>query len=144
MLAIVTQNTWTAGTCREKSCPMDRALAVKLMATLRAAEANLSRLSAAGARAPDDLIARGLLRQIGNVMSSYVHMQMSIVRQFRDLDPDREDLNAVLGPAEADLEMVAALADQIGVGEERRDFREHIEKVSALYREIRDAVEPPG
>jgi hypothetical protein len=136
---------------------MDRALAVRLMEALLAAEPNLESLSVLSTRVSDDARRRSLRRQIGQVISAYVYMQMSIVPQFRDLDPDREDLDAerssrpvdrlgyldileVLQAAEADLDAVATLTDHIGDQDERAEFRTHIAKISTLYREIMDAV----
>jgi hypothetical protein len=99
---------------------------------------------------------RGLRRQIGMVMSSYVYMTMAIVRQFPDLDPDRDDaklrpskpaarsnaveIGEVLREARADLEKVAALADDIDAEDEKRQFREHVAAASALYQAVADAV----
>jgi hypothetical protein len=138
------------------------------MEAIQAAEPNLDSLSVLSARDWDDPKGRGLRRQIGKVMSSYVHMTMSIVCQFPDLDPDRDDPNArplnqsrsfpvkgssaleigeVLRAAEADLDKVAALSSHIGAEGERSEFRRHVAKVSALYQEVTDAVahgHPPG
>ena len=136
---------------------MDRALAVRLMEALLAAEPNLDSLSVLSTRVSDDARRRSLRRQIAGVLSAYVYMQMSIVCQFRDLDPDREDLDApsssgpvdgsghldileVLRGAEADLSAVTTLADHIAAEDERGEFRMHIAEVSALYRHIADAV----
>jgi hypothetical protein len=139
---------------------MDRALAIRLMGALQAAEPNLDSLSALSTTVSDESTRRRLRRQIGEVMSWQVYMTMSIVCQFRDLDPDREDLDAqpltqasgclvdrsdleiagVLRAAEADLDVVATLADHIGDQDEREEFRTHIVKASTLYREIMDAV----
>jgi hypothetical protein len=102
---------------------MDRELAVSVMAAIQAAEPNLESLSLLWAHASDD--SRGSeLRQIGLVMSSYLHMTMAIVRQFPELDPDldrpdrreqgqsasasgarsdREAMRAVLRAAKVDL-----------------------------------------
>ena len=104
---------------------MDKALANRLMDEILAAEPNLESLSILCAR--DEW--RGLRRQVGMVMSSYVYMTMAIVRQFPDLDPDRDDakprpskpaarsnaleIGEVLREAKADLDKVAALADHI-------------------------------
>ena len=132
---------------------MDRELAIKLMAALQAAEPNLEKLSALSTKVSDEFRRRRLWRQIGDVMSSHLYMTMSIVRQFGDLDPDREDLDAhpgdrsgelaiadVLRAAEADLDAVASLADHIGEQDERGEFRTHLAKASTLYRQIMDAV----
>jgi hypothetical protein len=132
---------------------MDRALAIKLMEALQAAESNFENLSALSTKVADEFRRRRLRRQIGDVMSSHLYMTMSIVRQFGDLDPDREDLDArpgdrsgelaiadVLRAAEADLETVASLADCIGDQDERGEFRAHLAKASTLYRQIMDAV----
>jgi hypothetical protein len=144
----------------EEAPQVDRALAIRLMEALQAAEPDLDSLSALSTRVSDESRRRRLRRQIGEVMSSHVYMTMSVVCQFRDLDPDREDLNAqplrqtsgrpvdrsnleiaeVLRAAEADLGAVAALADHIGDQDEREEFRTHIVKASTLYREIMDAV----
>ena len=139
---------------------MDRAVAIRLMEALQAGEPNLDSLSALSTKVSDEFRRRRLRRQIGEAISSQVYMTMSIVCQFRDLDPDREDLNAqplaqasrrpvdrsdleiaeVLQAAEADLDAVASLADHIGDQDERAEFRTHIAKISTLYREIMDAV----
>jgi nucleotide-binding universal stress UspA family protein len=90
------------------------------------------------------------------VMSSYVYMTMAIVRQFPDLDPDRDDvkprplkpaarsnaleIGEVLREAKADLGKVAALADHIGADDEKREFRQHVAAASALYQALADAV----
>jgi hypothetical protein len=131
---------------------MDRELAIKRMAALQAAEPNLENLSALSTTVSDEFRRRRLRRQIGDVMSSHLYMTMLIVRQFGDLDPDREDIDArpgdrsrelaitdVLRAAEADLDAVARLADHIG-DHERGEFRTHLAKASTLYRQIMDAV----
>src|SRR6266849_6319912 len=142
----------------EEAPRMDRAVAIRLMKALQAGESNLDRLSALSTKVSDEFRRRRLRRQIGEAISSQVYMTMSIVCQFRDLDPDREDLDAqpptqasrrpldqsdleiaeVLQAAEADLDAVASLADHIGDQDERAEFRTHIAKISTLYREIMD------
>ena len=132
---------------------MDRALAIKLMEALQAAEPNLEKLSALSTKVSDEFRRRRLRRQIGEVMSSHLYMIMSVVRQFRDLDPDREDLDAspvqrsgewaiadVLRAAEADLDAVAGLTDHIGDQDEREEFRTHLAKASTFYRQMMDAA----
>ncbi len=132
---------------------MDRALAIKLMEALQAAEPNLEKLSALSTKVSDEFRRRRLRRQIGEVMSSHLYMIMSVVRQFRDLDPDREDLDAppvqrssewaiadVLRAAEADLDAVASLTDHIGDQDEREEFRTHLAKASTFYRQMMDAA----
>ena len=129
---------------------MDKALANRLMDEILAAEPNLERLSVLCAR--DEW--RGLRRQIGMVMFSCVYMTMAFVRQFPDLDPDREDaelrplkpvarsnaLEIVLRKAKADLDKVAAVADHIRAEDEKREFREHVAGASALYQAVADVV----
>jgi hypothetical protein len=131
---------------------VDKVLAKRLMDEILAAEVNLERLSTLGAR--DEW--RGLRRQIAMVMSSYVYMTMAIVRQFPDLDPDRDnaklrqlkpaarsnglEIGEVLREAKADLDKVAALADHIGAEDEKREFREHAAEAAALYQAVADAV----
>jgi hypothetical protein len=122
------------------------------MGEILAAEHNLESLSILCAR--DEW--RGLRRQVGMVMSSYVHMTMAIVRQFPELDPDREDAEVrplkstarsndleiceVLRAVTVDLGKVAALADDIGAEDEKREFREHVAQASAIYQAMADAV----
>jgi hypothetical protein len=131
---------------------VDKALANRLMDEILAAELNLESLSILCAR--DEW--RGVRRQIALVMSSYVHMTMAIVRQYPDLDPDRDDaeprsskraersnaleIGEVLREAKADLDKVAALADHIGAEDEKREFREHVADASDLYQAVADAV----
>jgi hypothetical protein len=91
---------------------MDKALATRLMDEILAAEPNLESLSILCAR--DEW--RGLRRQIGMVMSSYVYMTMAIVRQFPDLDPDRGD--ARLRPSKP-----AARSNAMEIGEVLREAR---------------------
>jgi hypothetical protein len=38
------------------------------------------------------------------------------------------------------LDKVAALADDIGAEDEKREFREHVAEASALYQAVADAV----
>jgi hypothetical protein len=131
---------------------VDKALANRLMDEILAAEPNLESLSILCAG--DEW--RGLRRQIGMVMSSYVYMTMAIVRQFPALDPDRDDakprslkpaarskaleIGEVLREARADLDKVAALVDHIGGEDEKRDFCEHVAEATALYQALVDAV----
>ena len=131
---------------------MDRALAIKLMDEILAAEPNLESLSILCAR--DEW--RGLLRRIAMIMASYVDMTMAIVRQFPDLDPDRDDaerrpvkpaarsnaleIGEVLREVKADLDKVAALADHIGAEDEKREFREYVARASARYQTVADDV----
>jgi hypothetical protein len=131
---------------------VDKALANRLMDEILAAEFNLESLSILCAR--DEW--RGLRRQVGMVMSSYVYMTMAIVRQFPDLDPDRDnaeprplkpaarsndlEIGEVLRKAKADLDKVAAVADHIGDEDEKREFRGHVAAASALYRVVADVV----
>jgi hypothetical protein len=123
---------------------VDRALAVRLMEVVLAAEPNLERLSVLFANN-----SKGLRRHIGRAMSSYTYMTMAIVRQFPDLDPDRDGVRArplepasvleigeVLEAARADLDKVAALSDDIEADDERREFQEHVAAVSALYQDL--------
>jgi nucleotide-binding universal stress UspA family protein len=90
------------------------------------------------------------------IMASYVDMTMAIVRQFPDLDPDRDDakrrplkptarsnaleIGEVIREAKADLDKVAALADHIGAEDEKREFREHVAEALARYQAVADAV----
>jgi hypothetical protein len=131
---------------------MDKALANRLMDEILAAEPNLESLSILCAR--DEW--RGLRRRIPMIMASYLDMTMAIVRQFPDLDPDRDDaklrplkpaarsnaleIGDVLREAKADLDKVAVLADHIGAEDEKREFREHVAEASALYQAVADAV----
>jgi hypothetical protein len=131
---------------------VDEALANRLMDEILAAEPNLESLSILCAR--DEW--RGLRRRIPMIMIAYLDMTMAIVRQFPDLDPDRDDakprplnpaarsnaleIGEVLQEAKADLDKVAALADHIGAEDEKRGFREHVAKASALYQAVADAV----
>lgn len=104
---------------------MDKALANRLTDEILAAELNLESLSILCAR--DEW--RGLWRQIGMVMSSYVYMTTAIVRQFPDLDADRDD-----------AKRRPLLADHVGAEDEKREFHEHVAEASALYQAVADAV----
>ena len=139
---------------------MDRELAVNLMAAIQAAEPGLEKLSHLWAQASDDLRRREL-RQIGMVMSSYLHMTMAIVRQFPELDPDgndtdghapsqsasissaRSDVTAireVLVAAKSDLGKVASLSRRIGAKDERTEFLNHVATASTLYDQLTEAL----
>jgi len=131
---------------------VNRALAIKLMDEILAAEPSLERLSILCTR--DEW--RGLRRRIAWVMASYVDMTMAIVRQFRDLDPDREgaerrplepaarsnalDMGEVLREVKADLDKVAALAAHIDAEDERRVFSEYLAEASVRYQAVVEAV----
>jgi hypothetical protein len=131
---------------------MDKALANRLIDEILAAEPNLARLSVLCTRNE----WQALRGQIGMIMASYVDMTMAIVRQFPDLDPDREDakprplkpiarsssseIGEVLREAKADLDKVAALADHIRAEAKKRRFREHVAEASALYQAVAAAV----
>jgi len=131
---------------------VDKALANSLMDQILAAEPNLASLSVLCAR--DEW--RGLRRPIAMIMASYVDMTMAIVRQFPDLDPDRDDsepralkpaarsraldIGEVLREAKADLDKVAALADHIGAEGERGEFRQYLAEASARHQAVADAV----
>ncbi len=131
---------------------MDKALANRLMDEILAAEPNLESLSILCAR--DEW--GGLRRRIPMIMIAYLDMTMAIVRQFPDLDPDRDnakprplkpaarsnalEIGEVLREAKADLDKVAALADHIGAEDEKREFRECVARASALYQAVADAV----
>jgi hypothetical protein len=74
---------------------MDRTVAIWLMGALRTAEPNLGSLSMLSAKISDGPRKRQIVKRIGKVMSSYVHMTMLIVGQHPELDPDREDAQAL-------------------------------------------------
>jgi hypothetical protein len=50
------------------------------------------------------------------------------------------EIGEVLREARADLDKVAALADDIGAEDEKREFREHVAEASAHYQAVADAV----
>src|SRR5580692_10183915 len=122
------------------------------MDEILAAKPNLENLSILCAR--DEW--RGVRRRIPMVMIAYLDMTMAIVRQFPDLDLDRDDakprplkpaarsnaleIGEVLREEKADLDKVAALVDHIGAEDEKCEFRECVARASALYQARADAV----
>jgi len=68
---------------------MQRGLALRVMDAIRAAEASVNALEALSLEITDEEERRAFRRHIAEVMIGYIDIQMSIVRQYPDLDPDR-------------------------------------------------------
>ena len=60
------------------------------MDAIRAAETQVNILEALSVKIADDDERKAFRRHLGEVMIGYVDIQMSIVRQYPDLDPDRK------------------------------------------------------
>lgn len=69
---------------------MNRALAVDVLAAIQAAEANLDALSALSERMENNAERRTFRRGLAELMIGYVDLMTDIVRQYPDLDPDRD------------------------------------------------------
>jgi hypothetical protein len=59
------------------------------MDALRSAEASVNTLESLSLEITDEQERRAFRRHLAEVMIGYVDIQMSIVRQYPDLDPDR-------------------------------------------------------
>ena len=62
------------------------------MDVIRAAETPVNTLESLSERITDEDERRAFRRRLTEVMSGYVTIQLSIARQYPDLDPDREPM----------------------------------------------------
>jgi hypothetical protein len=72
------------------SAPMNRALAVDVLAAIQAAETHLDALSALSERMENNDERRKFRRGLADIMIGYIDLMTDIVRQYPDLDPDRD------------------------------------------------------
>jgi hypothetical protein len=68
---------------------MDKALASQILDRILAAERELGALSDLSEEISDDQERRALRRHLAEAMNRYTDILMSIVRQYPDLDPDK-------------------------------------------------------
>jgi hypothetical protein len=67
---------------------MNRALAVDVLAAIKAAETHLDALSALSEKIENDDERRKFRRGVADIMIGYIDLMRDIVRQYPDLDPD--------------------------------------------------------
>ncbi len=69
---------------------MNRALAVDVLTAIQAAETHLDALSALSERMENNDERRKFRRGLADIMIGYIDLMTDIVRQYPDLDPDRD------------------------------------------------------
>ena len=69
---------------------MEKALALQVMDAFRAAETHVNTLESLSVEISDDQERKTFRKHLAGVMIGYIDIQMLIVRQYPDLDPDRE------------------------------------------------------
>jgi hypothetical protein len=69
---------------------MEKTLALQIMEAIQAAETQVNILEALSVKITDDDERKAFRRHLGEVMIGYIDIQMSIVRLYPDLDPDRK------------------------------------------------------
>lgn len=69
---------------------MNRALAVDILTAIQAAEAHLDVLSALSEKMENNDERRKFRRGLAGIMIGYIDLMADIVRQYPDLDPDRD------------------------------------------------------
>ena len=69
---------------------MDKPLAAQIVDRILAAERELGALSDLSEKIGDEHERRPLRRHLAEAMSRYTDILMSIVRQYPDLDPDKD------------------------------------------------------
>ena len=69
---------------------MEKTLALQVMDAIRAAETHVNTLESLSIKITDDQERKAFRRHLAEVMIGYIDIQMSIVRQYPDLDPDRK------------------------------------------------------
>jgi soluble cytochrome b562 len=69
---------------------MEKTLALQIMQAIQAAESQVNILESLSEKITDDPERKAFRRHLAEVMIGYVDIQMSIVRQYPDLDPDRK------------------------------------------------------
>ena len=68
---------------------MERALALQVMDAIRAAEVQVNTLELLSMKIADEKERKEFRRYLAQAMIGFIDIQMSIVRQYADLDPDR-------------------------------------------------------
>ena len=69
---------------------MEKALALQIMDAIQAAETQVNILESQSVKITDDDERKAFRRHLAEVMIGYIDIQMSIARQYPDLDPDRK------------------------------------------------------
>ncbi len=69
---------------------MEKTLALQVMDAIRAAETHVNTSESLSIKITDDQERKAFRRHLAEVMIGYIDIQMSIVRQYPDLDPDRK------------------------------------------------------
>ena len=69
---------------------MEKPLALQIMQAIQAAESQVNILESLSEKITDDPERKAFRRHLAEVMIGYVDIQMSIVHQYPDLDPDRK------------------------------------------------------
>jgi hypothetical protein len=69
---------------------MEKTLALQIMHAIQSAETQVNILESLSEKITDDPERKAFRRHLGEVMIGYIDIQMSIVRLYPDLDPDRK------------------------------------------------------
>jgi hypothetical protein len=69
---------------------VEKALALQIMDAIQAAETQVNILESLSVEITDDDERKAFRRHLAEVMIGYIDIQMSIARQYPDLDPDRK------------------------------------------------------
>jgi hypothetical protein len=69
---------------------MEKALALQIMDVIQAAETQVNILESLSLKIADDDERKAFRRRLAEIMIGYIDIQMSIARQYPDLDPDRK------------------------------------------------------
>jgi len=76
---------------------LEKTLALQIMDSIQAAETQVNTLESLLEKIVDNDERQAFRRHLADVMIGYIDIQMAIVRQYPDLDPDRK-------PADEDVE----------------------------------------
>jgi hypothetical protein len=69
---------------------VEKTLALQIMEAIQAAETQVNILESLSVKITDDDERKVFRRHLGEVMLEYIDIQVSIARQYPDLDPDRK------------------------------------------------------
>jgi hypothetical protein len=69
---------------------VEKTLALQIMDAIQTAETQVNILESLSDQIVDDDERKAFRGHLGDVMIGYIDIQMSIVRQYPDLDPDRK------------------------------------------------------
>ena len=69
---------------------MEKTLALQIMDAIQAAETQVNTLESLLEKIVDNDERQAFRRHLADVMIGYIDIQMAIVRQYPDLDPDRK------------------------------------------------------